>query len=519
MATLAKHRLVWTLALGLTGRLFGFQVADGSPEQVRAPEKFIFYWGNAQATLSVENKYRAQWKLKPAAFQQMLLQWPRLWNGRTMEERVCFRLEGVPVIATPGGAEYESLLSELHERFATKATPGQRYTLTDLTLTPELLGNIEIQIEEETPSSQDLPARERRYPGSWIDHRLVAAVIWGWGSSEPYSRDYFTPREALQILLQQPAVVWQTGIAPQPVYADIQFSWDDEGQHGFRALLDAPDAYQQIIHSVNRYLFLLRPGVRVTLSLYSNRYDRLYEHTLRLVSDTDPRLALRRQRDGHRVRLQWGPIEHTWESLYLTCFTGSSGEPLPADPSFTVWSTLAQASLPELLAHRPALWIDDVRILDLTFSLSTDRHTVRLSAEEAPSLKDLQNDADSTLRLHLHHLSAAGYDLSGLSVGVHLIAAQTLPLPLLKRPASNLVLYQPTVSNDAIEVTFDLPASTTLHLSILNSQGTAAYRLEGFYSAGRHTLSLPRRQLPASGSYTMALTTPYGSVHQSLVIE
>ncbi len=484
-----------------------------------ASERFIFYWGNAQATLTVENQYRAQWKLKPAAFQQMLLQRPRLWNGRTMEERVCFRLENVPVVATRDEAEYETLLSELHKRFAIEATPGQRYALTDLALTPQLLGNIEILIEEGTPSRQDPSAREQRYSGFWMDQRLLAAVTWGWGSSESYHRDYFTPQEALQILLQQPAVVWQAGVAPQPVYADIQFAWDDEGQHSFRALLDDPDAYQQIIQRINRYLFLLRPGVRVTLSLYSNRYDRLYEHTLRLVSDTDPRLALRRQRDGHRVHLKWGPVEHTWEALYLTCFKSPSGEILPADPSLTVWLTLARAFLPELLTHRPALWIDDVRIPDLTFSLSAGQYTVRLSAEETPPLEDLQGNADSTLRLYLHHLSAAGYDLSGVSVGIHFIAAQPLPLPPPRRSASILVLYQPALSHDAVEITFDLPASTTVHLNILSSQNTAVYHLEGFYSAGRHTLSLPRRHLPASGAYEITLITSYGSVNQPFVID
>lgn len=495
------------------------QTADGSPDKPNPSEKFIFYWGTAQATLTADNQYRAKWTLKPQEFRQMLLRAPYLWNGRAMAERMTFRLNGAPVVATRSGGDYETLAVHLYERFSGRIAGGQRFDLTDLALTPERVGAITIHLEEPPAASAgDASPLIERYPISWLDHNTLADVQWGLPRHEVNQRDFFSLREALEILHQQPAIEWQPYVSAQPVYADIQITDVGGARHGTRVLLSDPNAYQQIARYVERYRFLLQPGARVTLTLYSNQYDRLYEHILRIVSDNDPRLALRRYRDAHRARLQWGAIAHEWEGVYLTRLEDANGTPLPTDLPYTVRFSLASASRPDLLAARPTLWVDDVRVTDLSFSLSAGGQTVRMPPEDAlPALPPPAAD-DMPYTVHLSNLEAAGYDLSALNITVTFVPVQTPlspPNTSLRMPPA-LTLFLPVVSAEAAEITFDLPETTTLSLVVEDSRGTPQHQINGLYSAGRHTLSLPRHLLPKPGNYAVLLKTPYGEARQLL---
>ncbi len=506
------------LAFGLIAPALG-QTADGSPALAPTPEKFIFYWGTAQAALTADNQYRAEWTLQPKEFRQMLLQVPYLWNGRTMAERVAFRLNGLPVIATRGQQDYEASALELYERFSDKIAHGQIFAITDLALTPERVGAIDVRLEE-PPTTDDngtVVIPSERYPVSWLSKNLVTDVRWGLERHEVSERDFFTPREALEILRQQPVVEWQPHLSPQPVYADVQITQPGGAQHGSRVLLSDPEAYQQILHYVRQYRFLLRPGALLTLSLYSSRYDRLYEHILRLVDENDPRLALRRHRDAHRARLQWGPLTYEWTNVYLTSVKSSNGTQLPADLPYVVRFTLARASLLELSTARPILWVDDTRVTDLAFSLSVNGSEFHVSPEE--DLPALTPSNDTTLyTLRLHNLQAAGYDLSGLVTAVTFIPVQTprLPQPEDAEMPTALTLYLPTLTPEAAEITFYLPEAATLSIDVKDSQGAITHTINGFYSAGRHGISLPRRLFRASGHYVIALKTPYGEARQPL---
>lgn len=507
------------LAFGLIAPALG-QTADGSPARTPTPEKFIFYWGTAQAALTADNQYRAEWTLQPREFRQMLLQAPYLWNGRTMTERVAFRLNGLPVMATRGQQHYEASTVELYERFSDKIAHGQTFAITDLALTPERVGAIDIRLAE-PPAASDgtVVIPPERYPVSWLDRNMVAAVQWGLERHEVLERDFFTPREALEILSQQPAVEWQPHLLPQPVYADVQITQPGGAQHGSRVLLSDPEAYRQILHYARQYRFLLRPGTLVNLSLYSSRYDRLYEHILRLVDENDPRLALRRHRDAHRARLQWGPLTHEWTNVYLTSVESSNGTQRPADLPYVVRFTLARASLTELSTNRPLLWVDDTRVTDLAFSLSANGTTIHVPPDMSlPALPSLADSALYTVRLH--DLQAAGYDLSGLAAAVTFIPVQTprLPQHAAATTPSALTLYLPALTPEAAEVTFYLPEATTLSIAVENNQRTTLHTINGFYSAGRHSISLPRRLFSAPGSYIVALKTPYGEARQPLEI-
>ncbi len=521
MSIPVKHWLMWAFVIGGCGHLLGFQMADSSPEEKPAPEKFIFYWGSAQAALTAANDYRATLTLAPPVFRQMFFQSPRLWNGYSMEERVSFRLEGIPVLVLRHGQAYEALIPELYARVAAQAAPGMRFALTDLALTPQLSGAIDFVLEEQpaSPFRDELLFSDQRYAdNSWIDQRMVANVLWGRESDDVMRRDFFSPQEALQILQQQPAIVWQPGIPLQPVYAEVQIAWASDARHSFRVLLDDPDAYQQLVRYAKQYQFLIEPGTRLTLSLYSDRYDRLFEHTMRLVGADDPRLALRRHRDGHRVRLQWGPLEHIWEHRYLIRMTDSNGHALSADPMFTVRYPLGRPHLPELLSTRPTLWIDEERVPDLSFFISLGRQTLRITPEDAlPDWGALPED--TLLFLLLHDLSAEGYDLSALALGVQTFPVKAPPLPakaLESRAPVALSLYLPVVSDEALEITFDIPQSAPVVLILQDAQGNTAHRVEGVYATGRHTLSVPRRLLPPHGR--VLLETPYAKAQQSFEI-
>lgn len=519
MTTRLIYLCTGLLAFGLIAPALG-QTADGSPARTPTPEKFIFYWSTAQAALTADNQYRAEWTLQPKEFRQMLLQTPYLWNGRAMAEQVTFRLNGFPIVAARNRQDYDTLAAELYARFAEASAGGQRFAITDLALTPERVGTIDIRLEEQpTASDGAVIIPSERYPVSWLDKNLVTAVRWGLERHEVPERDFFTPREALEILHQQPVVEWQPHLSPQPIYADVQITQPGGAQHGSRVLLSGPEAYQQILHYARQYRFLLRPGVLLTLSLYSSRYERLYEHILRLVDENDPRLALRRHRDAHRARLQWGPLTHEWANVYLTSVESSNGTQLPADLPYVVRFTLARASLLELSTARPILWVDDTRVTDLAFSLSANGTAMHISADEdLPALPPPDDSALYTVRLH--DLQAAGYDLAGLAAAVTFIPVQTprLPQPENARTPTALTLYLPTLTPEAAEVTFYLPEATTLSIDVKDGLGTNTHTISGFYSAGRHGISLPRRLFRTPGHYVVALKTPYGEAQQPLEI-
>ena len=511
---------LWTslLAFGLTGSVAG-QTADGSPDKPLTSEKFIFYWGDNQATLTAGNEYRAEWVLRPQAFQQMLLRTPHLWNGRAMADRVTFRLNGFPVAATRNGHDYEASVVELYEHFSEKTTQGQHLTITDLALTSELVGAINIRIEElpvNADSNTSIVAEG--YPVSWLDENAITAVQWGLKHHKVCERDFFTPREALEILRQQPVIEWQPYLLPQPVYVDVQIIQGSGVQHGLRILLSDLEAYQQIIRYAEQYRFLLRSNAHVILSLYSNQYDRLFAHRLRLVNDNDPRLALRR-RDAHQVRLQWSLIKHKWENVYLTHFEDADGTTLHTDLPYVVHSSLARAKLLDVLTSRPTLWIDDMLVTDLAFSISINGNTARV-LPDAPLPHLFLPEENTLCTIHLHDLKAAGYDLSGLAAAATFIPAQRPRLPLSKafQIPSALALYPPVLTSEAVEIAFDLPEATILHLEVKDKDGASRHAIQGFYSAGRHSVSLPRYLTPLPGLYVVILTTPYGEVEQPLEI-
>ncbi len=507
---------LWTslLAFGLTGSVAG-QTADGSSNKPLTSEKFIFYWGDNQATLTATNEYRAEWVLRPQAFQQMLLRTPYLWNGRAMADRVTFRLDRLPVAATRNGHDYEASVVELYEHFSEKITRGQHLTITDLALTSELVGAIDIRLEE-VDSSTFIAAEH--YPVSWLDENAITAVQWGLQHHKIHERDFFTPREALEILRQQPVIEWQPYSLPLPVYVDVQITQGSGVQHGLRILLSDSEAYQQIIRYSEQYRFLLRPNAHVILSLYSNQYDRLFAHKLRLVNDNDPRLALRR-RDAHQARLQWGPINHKWKNVYLTHFEDANGTTLHADLPYVVHSSLARAKLLDVFTSRPTLWIDDVLITDLAFSISINGTTDRvLPGTPLPRLPIPEDNNLCTV--HLHDLEAAGYDLSGLAAAVTFIPIQVLRLPIDEAPQtpSALTLYLPALTSEAVKIAFYLPEATTLSLVVKDKHKAAIHIIQRLYSAGQHSTLLPKHLFPTPGPYVIVLKAPYGQVEQSVDI-
>ncbi len=497
----------------------GFPLADSLPLLNGVEEKFILYWGDVQVVLRADKQYCAEVTVAPLAFRQMLLHPPRLWNGRALEEKVAFRLEGFPVVATRGTADYEAQLEALYERFAPKATNECRLLLTDLVLPAQRQGNVVFLIKSPADSAMEMSLLAERYGHFWLDSQLLVTVIWGLRRHETTQRDFFTPQEALQILYQQPSMVWQPYATPQPVYAEVRIIEADGVQQMLRVFLENAEAYGPFARRITLYRFLLRPGSQVVLRLLSDRYDRLFEHRLRLVGEQDPRLALRRYRDTHRVRLTWGPIQHVWQALYLSCWEVGDATCLSGDLPEPVPLTLAQTLLPELLNTRPVLWIDGVCLPDLSFRIAIDDQEVHVLPEEAMPSVALPSSEEPRMRVvRLYHLAAAGYDLSGIALRINAVATKVLPSLPSGPPLSALVLYQPVVRADSVEIIFDLPDSAVVSLVLSAETGDAVHRVNSLYSAGRHHIALSREIFVPPGSYTVELATPFGTVWQTFEI-
>ncbi|MCS6928282.1 MAG: hypothetical protein NZM43_02190 [Saprospiraceae bacterium] len=493
------------------------QTADGCPGATSTPNRFIFYWGTAQVVLTAEEKYRAVWRLKPREFRQMLLQRPYLWNGCTMSERVIFRLNGTLVVAPYKSRDDEASLLSLYERFSSEIAVGQSFEITDLILTPQHVGNIQVLLEEQPAGSAASSALHlERYVGSWLDESTVVKVHWGPTHYEVNQRDFFTSREVLEILRQQPVVEWQPHVLPQPVYAEVRITDVGGAQHEKRVFLSDPEAYSPFLQYVERYRFLFRSGARIVLALYSARYDRLFEHLLQIVEENDPRLALRRYRDAHRVRLEWGPLAYEWKDVYLARYLNADGDLLPTDLPVIARFHLARALLDSLLTLSPTLWIDGIRVPDLSFSLIADGHANHVRAEDRlPQLSPPTEDTIYSIRINNFH--AAGYDLSALEAIVSFVPAHTplSPPNPKKRIPSALALYSPIVSLESVEITFALPIATPVNVLIKDRSGAAVVETNGLYAAGYHTVSFSRHLFSTTGRYVFYLKTPYGEVQQT----
>jgi len=471
-----------------------------------------------QADLTRANNFHATAEIGVRAFRQMLLHAPNLWNGTALAAQVVFRLDGHPITATRGEQDYIARLGWLDENFSGPAAEGQVVHLTDLQLSEVGTGSIDIRLKEpETKPATEVSVWQSNTT-SMLNEQLLEQVAWGREDIlEISNRDFFTENEFWQIIRLEPFVVWNPYVPQREIRAGIRIASRALTEQGFTTVLES-NAYRSMLVNVANYKHLVRPGSSCTLTLHTDQHDRLYEKALNIVSDNDPRLTLRRNRDTHTVKIKWGGLEQTLRNLYLIGdLRDPQGQLVSVDASQDMRYTVNIGELGSMFDQRPELWIDDLKVPDLSFDLSAGDWSAHVPAGEPmpDSLSAIAVPAKTTLRLH--GLQAVGYDLGAVAFSMNFIQTTELILwrnrlsSLLMAPGSaRISLNPPVLQPKTYSVTFELKEPAFVVLSIFEPDGWNTYTLEEKFTAGTHSVEIPRSVFRNPGKHYLFLNTPFG---------
>ncbi|MBK9337993.1 MAG: hypothetical protein IPM98_16185 [Lewinellaceae bacterium] len=516
--------LLFLLLFGTQATLFGFQFADGTPPAPPTSPKYIFYWGNLQADLTAENRFHTRAQMTPQAFRQMLLRAPYLWNGAAMAQQVSFRLDGHPITATRGEQDYLSRLGWIDETFGARATTGQVLRLTDLYLDGQATGSIDLMLEMQEDSSSNDVVRWQNTVVSMLNTTLLEQVVWGREDiHEVSNRDFFTENEFWQTVQQIPFAVWNPYVTPTEIRAGIQIKSRTLTTQGFSCVL-TPDTYTGMVANMANYKHLLEPGSVISLTLHTDQHERLFEKSLNIVANNDPRLALRRNRDTHTLKIKWGALEQSISNLYLLELRDTQGQLTSVDAPNNMRFTIQAGELEYMLTLHPQFWIDGEPLPDVTFHLSTPNRTTLVSPGQPmpDSLSaDLAQTSGDLGMLRLHQMQTPGYDLSSLEFSVSfftgnnaLLVRNTLSALLFAPGSARIKLHPPAAQEKVFEVSFDLPEPANGRLSVFEPDGWVTYTSGDKFAAGRNSIQIPRSVFRRSGKHYLFLNTPFGVAKQ-----
>lgn len=458
----------------------------------------------------------------------MLHSTPYLWTGAGMAGQVTFKLEGIPVAATRNGQDYPALIGQLDETIGQKVNAGQVLQLTELQLDAQTQGRIELHIE----TAGQAPAGSGPYTAAnMLNTRFLNLVIWGREDIfDNANRDFFTQTEFWQTVQQLPVLEWAPYAVPQPVRAGIRLYELGEIPLDLRAGLD-PAGYRAMLKNLENYRHLLKPGAAVSLTLHSaEQHERLYEKTMYIVGDSDPRLALRRNRDTHSLKIRWGAWEQTLHSLYLLELKDAQGNTIVVDPPIDVIVRIAAPERSAMLTGRPEFWIDGQPAPDMAFRLTTPLDSAFVEPGQ-PLPQGVFVHPDSTdnafmLQFDIDALTAPGYTLPDIQFSLRYYTLRensrlrnTLDA-LRSAPGTNLAkLHAPVAAGAGYAVDLEILEETDARLSIFTPDGENVFTLDNKYPPGRHTVEIPRIAFRRPGQYFLFLNTASGVARQELVLE
>jgi hypothetical protein len=520
--------LLFLLLFGAHATLFSFQFADGAPPAPQTSSKYIFYWGNLQADLTAENQFHTRAQMTPQAFRQMLLRAPYLWNGAAMAQQVSFRLDGHPITATRSEQDYVSRLGWLDETFGAKATDRQVLRLTDLYLDGQATGSIDLVLETQEDKGPNDVVRWQNTIVSMLNTNLLERVVWGREDiHEVSNRDFFTENEFWQTVQQMPFAVWSPYVTPTEIRAGIQVKSRALTTQGFTCIL-TPDTYTNMVANMANYKHLLEPGSVVSLTLHTHQHERLFEKSLNIVAENDPRLALRRDRDTHNLKIKWGALDQTISNLYLLELRDTQGNLTAVDAPNDMRITIQVGELEPMLALHPQFWIDGEPLPDVTFRLSTpNRSTLVSPGQPMPDslAADFAQASGDLVMLQLHQLQTPGYDLSSLEFSLSfftgnnaLFMRNTLSALMTAPGSARIKLLPPEEKTKNFEVAFELLEPAAVRLSIFEPDGWNTYTIGDKFPAGRSSVQIPHSVFRRSGKHYLFMNTPFGVAKQEFEV-
>ena len=497
------------------------------PVLTRAPvAKYIFYWGTAQCDLTEANYFKGVISATPAEFRQMLLSTPRLWNGKTLVQGFSFKFEGRRVNTT----EYVSQIAWLDNNYGQNVIAGQEFNITGLQLDEQAEGTIRLTIRE-TGQKKENNRRGawQSAPASFLNDRLLERVIWGREDIyDTANRDFFRANEFWRTVRELPVVEWKTYATPKPLAASIQFHNLGSTAFGLVSTLE-DEPYRRMLENLENYRHLVKPGASISLILKTaEQHDEMFQRRVIIVPDNDPRLALRRNRDAHTLTFRWGAWMEKIEHLYLQHLPGFSGERIQVDEPTGRGSGLPRAEVMAMLEQRPELWVDGQRLPDFSFRISSDSSSARVgSGDKIPDFfgSEIKSGALERGMLQLDSFQVAGYDLPPITLFLNyfdlnnrLLVRNDFDALTAVQGSVRIKLYPPRFDKTVLHIEFSIPEQVRAALSIFEPEGRNIYLLEESFTAGQHTVKVPRSAFRSNGKHICFLNTPFGVTKQEFVI-
>lgn len=490
-------------------------------------EKYIFYWGTAQCDLTEANGYKGELQITPETFRQMLLSTPRLWNGKTLVRDFSFKFEGKRVAT----ADYVAQIAWLDSDFGQNVVAGQIFNITGLKLDEETTGAIKLTIREnETKKENNRRAAWQSPPAAYLNDRLLERVIWGREDVfDTPNRDFFTANEFWQTIRQIPVVEWKRYATPKSLAVSIQFHQLGASAFGLVSPLE-DESYRRMLEHLENYRHLVKPGASVSLILKTTeQHDEMFQRRMIIVPDNDSRLALRRNRDAHTLTFRWGVWGEKIEHLYLQRLPGPTGEPILADEPTGRGSGFPRAELLAMLETRPELWIDGQRLPEFSFRISSDSISISIGPEDyIPDTfrSEIKSSSRERGMLQLDSFQVAGYDLPPITLflnyfdpGNRLLVRNDFESLTAVQGSVRIKLDPPRFDKTDLYFDFSVPEQVRAVLSIFEPQGRNVFKQEDMFTAGQHTVKVPRSDFRQAGKYICFLNTPFGVARQEFVMD
>ncbi len=308
-------------------------------------QKYIFYWGTAQATLEAEKQYVDTLKItdKELALLAMSPRHPRIWDGKAMLDSFTLTLEGVPLKITSLPAQSDANALKVAMQKVAARKPGEHLLFDHIALGSGRVGRIYIEIAAEQTHYVNSNSQRIR-PGntnllrlrepSVTNPNLLTQVSWGIHFYRDLQRHYFTTAELLESIGEAPFLSWATEESAVPYECMITVANPSASP---LAIKIDPNNYragiENFLSNASNYL---KTGAAVVLTLQDTRsYSPLFTASIVLVAPDDPRLKLQYARDRHRVTVEWGDYTSGEATFYLKEVTLPDGTKAHADLNHT----------------------------------------------------------------------------------------------------------------------------------------------------------------------------------------
>ena len=511
----------------------------------RAPAtaaKMIFYWGEIQCDLSEENGYQNNIETTLPKLRKSIFSAPYTWTGKKLQDTTVFQFESISITSIRGNAAaYSALVSDIDRQYLQSAKPGTVLHITGLQLGEGRTGTIHLSIQEEgeKPKRRNFRDQNRLV---MMENDVFDAFHWGPYVNNLMSRDFFTVKEIETTLNSEPFVEWNPYVPPYPLEVRIAPVSPDIDLPASVIQLDGMTTYsEKVSTSTKAYRHLIQPGMNLVLVLGSaSQHSQDVRVLLQVVEEGDPRLQLRRDRNGHDVQFNWGNFSVTQDQLYLRSFNTPDNKVIYADRSTWLYLTqritqsasetqeeVREQALKNFLQTRPSILVDGLEITDFTFDFVFDRKTWTIGPGEMLPTELQQKIRDQTAKLFMpdftiqHIRSESGYDFgqmelfgmlrTGISIRKEMEYYRQQPI------STRITLSEPEISSNGGDIWFNitLPEFCAVQMTVFNESGKSLYFSGDDRPQGKSRLHIPGGFLE-KGNLLIVIDTPVGFVRQQV---